>query len=168
MYVLAIYIAGQPKLVCTIRGGTHQPHHSTAPYFSFPKMTSALIETPPQADASAQEIIDHLAQILQAVRYPVSNVKDKRALAVHRNGMLDALRVFTMTPFTQADEKWRTIASDPTAMAIVQELRDSANDYEYAHEVEYSDRIVRDIERESQGNRPCARTKVTLSRGAAC
>ena len=72
------------------------------------------------------------------------------SLAARRHEMLDALRVFTLTAFEVADEKWRTIAASPKAMAIIKELRDYEDEDEYIHEVECSDRIVRDIERETE------------------
>ena len=114
-------------------------------------MTVALPRLSPGADASAHNIIDHLAAILQAVRSPPGkSAGDKMSLAARRHEMLDALRVFTLTPFEDADERWRTIAASPKAMAVIKGLRDYEDEDEYIHEVECSDRMVRDIERETE------------------
>jgi len=125
-------------------------------------MTISPAEFAPGADASAHDIIDHLATILQAVRSPPGKVAgDKISLAARRHDMLDALRVFTLTPFEDGDEKWRTMASSPKAMAIIKELRDYEDEDEYIHEVECSDRIVRDIQRENDSYLECVIAPLT-------
>jgi hypothetical protein len=125
-------------------------------------MTVSLPHPAPDAEASAHDIIDHLVAILQAVRSPPGKVAgDKNSLAARRHDMLDALRVFTLTPFKNADEKWRTIAASPKAMAIIKELRDYEDEDEYVHEVECSDRIVRDIEHKTDSYVDCAMAPLT-------
>jgi hypothetical protein len=108
----------------------------------------ATISATPTPTASAGEIVKHLREILQRIRS-----EQIRGTYAQPGRPIDsdpyaALLACVSVSYADADEKWRTIASDPKAIAMLDEIKFHRDDAEYDAEIICSEDVIKNLRSE--------------------
>jgi hypothetical protein len=109
----------------------------------------ATIGATPSPTASAREIIQHLAQILNRFRADQSHGSVDQPRRFLEAVPYTAQAACISVPYADADKKWEIIASDPKCMAMLDELRFYRYGAEYDSEIISSEDIIERIHSKS-------------------
>jgi hypothetical protein len=108
----------------------------------------ATISATPTPTASAGGIVKHLREILQRIRSEQTRGTDAQPGRPIDSDPYAALLACVSVSYVDADEKWRAIASDPKAIAMLDEIKFHRDDAEYDAEIICSEDVIKNLRSE--------------------